>query len=134
MTLDHPARNPFYVVLKNISRHSIRLNLADSEWYNCLEFQITATNGKTFSIHRPLSQLWAANSIASWIFQPDGMRILTVDFTSGRWEGLPSETDLPRKSPFKIKATFEYRSRDEKGTIMKYDSEAIDAVPGRPGA
>jgi len=117
----------FYVVVTNTSEKNIRLNLCDSDWYACMEFQIIAPDGKTFSIHRP--QLpWAANPKRSWIFQAHGMRIFAVDLTSECWDGLPSEKELPRDRLFKIKAVFKHASSEEnKVKENLYESGIIDA-------
>jgi hypothetical protein len=117
---DEATGNHFYVLVRNVSKSSIRLNLKDSDWYDCLVFHLINPDGKSFEIRRPPTA-WAANGVDSWIFQPDDLRVLTVDFTSGRWQGLPPAGELSFRAQFKIKATFSYYDWDIKKR-RSYDS------------
>ena len=62
--------------------------------------------GKDFLDPPTVTQIWKANAMESWVFQQDGIRVINVDFTTGSWEGFPSEEDLPRNRPFRIQAIF----------------------------
>ena len=116
----------FYVVLHNVSPKAIRLDATEADWFDCLSFQVTSEKGKVFSIHRPADQVWYKNSIVSWGFEPDGIRVICIDFTTGSWEGFPSEAELPRDRPFKIQATFELR--DIAGVKQSSKSSEMGAV------
>lgn len=122
---DPSSEEDFYVLVRNVSSNSIRLNLADSDWYDSLEFTVIVPDGKIFIIHRPPTA-WTINWIESWIFQPGGFRVFTVDFTKGRWQGFPSQTELPPRSRFRIKATFTYYDWEQKKQ-RRYESDFIAA-------
>lgn len=97
----------FYVVVRNISKSTVRLDLAASSWYECLHFSLTTPDGKTFQVSRPPTA-WAANPIVSWVFQPDGVRIFIVDFTAGRWQGLPPYGSVRSGLHYMVDAHFQY--------------------------
>jgi hypothetical protein len=101
----------FYVVVRNISKTPVRINQPFSDWFNCLHFSLTTPDGKTFEVHRPYAQNWTWNPTESWVFQPDGMRIFTVDFTTGNWDGLRSPDSIGSRSHFKLDAHFGYRDK-----------------------
>jgi hypothetical protein len=112
----------FYVIVRNISQDPVRLDLAVSNWYDCLSFVIKTPDGKTFQVHRPPTD-WSANPIRSWIFQPAGMRVFTVNFTTARWEGLPQYDSIGWRAPFKIKACFSYHDWNRKKDLVFQSSE-----------
>jgi len=129
---DQPTGNHFYVVIRNISSEPITIERAISSWYDCLQFELTGSDGKTFSIHRHPIDVMLRNPMYAWMFQPGGIRVFTVDFTSGPWEGFPSEADLPRSKPFKIKATFTYYVLEgSKVKEIKCESGTIAAIDAR---
>jgi len=106
-TVDSPpsAGSAFFVILENLGEKPVRLTLAESDWYDCLEFEITAPSGKTFPIRRILIP-WAANGQETWVLGPQDLRVLTVNFRDQTWEGFPPPADLPLRRLFKIKARF----------------------------
>lgn len=103
---DVPGNGDFYVIIRNVSGKTIRLDLAISGWFDSLAFTLSPGDGVPFEIHRP-STAWAANPIESWAFPPGGVRVLTVNFMRGRWQELPNA--LAPRAKFTIKARFTYR-------------------------
>ena len=129
---DSAIKGHFYVIVRNLSKTSVRLSLDMASWYDCLSFEIIAPDGKSFRIHRPPTA-WAANPEESWIFQPDEVRIFTVNFLSGRWEGFPPEGEIPYRLPFQMKASFSYTDFNRKTDltkIRKFDSNVTEVRDG----
>lgn len=131
MELDRPSERGthFYVVVRNISKSTVRIDQAFSDWFNCLHFSLTTPGGKTFEVHRPYSQNWTWNPTETWVFQPDGMRIFTVDFTTGNWDGLPIPDSIGSRIHFKLDAQFWYREREGKKDL-EFHSGPIEVENG----
>jgi hypothetical protein len=117
-----PPGTYFYVVVQNLAKDSVRLDFSESDWYECLSFLIKTPDGKTFHVSRPLTEWWW-NPLEPWIFQPDGMRVFTVNFTTGRWPGLPPYESVRSGAPFKITASFGYYDRERRKGLVFSSSE-----------
>jgi len=131
----HPAKGAtssefdhFFVSVRNDSGNSVRLPLWDSDWYDCLRFVITTTDGKTFQVKRPYED-WTMNELHEWVFTPDGMKIFTVDFINEDWEGLPAYGSIKTHQHFKIEAIFSYHDPETKKELV-FHSRAVEAQNG----
>jgi len=120
----------FYVTVRNVSKKTVVLDLAASEWYECLTFVLSSHKDHHWDVHRPPGP-WAANPHVKWTFPPDGMKIFVVNFASGRWTGATGDyPPIARDAQFHLKAFFHYRERakDETKTSESAEIAAINQV------
>ena len=103
--MDKPSEHCFSVVVQNLQKVTDEVTMGASEWWVCVQFTITISSNKTYSVYRP-QIAWTANIQETWVFPGEGMRVIPVDFTSGYWAGLPAAPSEPELAT--VTATFRY--------------------------
>jgi F5/8 type C domain len=115
---DEPSASSFLVVIQNLQNMPEKMTRGASSWYDCLEFTMTDSLGKTYHIARPLGPVWSANPMITWIFPASGFRVMPVNFTNGFWQGLPPSSREPELMT--MTATFRYP--DSSGNMISVSS------------
>jgi hypothetical protein len=117
-----PIDQAFYVVVRNSRESASTITMLTSSWYNSLEFSITDSSGKTHSVKRGL-QNWFANAQEPWVFAAGGVRIFPINFTDGKWSGLPPAPSRPQAA--KMTATFTYDAKSERRTVSSPQTNVV---------
>ena len=107
-----PSRNCFFVVIRNTRKAAAKLTMDSSDWYDCLQFRVTDSSGRIYSVSPPPID-FAKNIPETWTFSSGGLRVMVVDFTSyapigqqAGWQGLPPIPSEPEIAT--MTATFRY--------------------------
>ena len=117
-TNGEPTAYSFFVVIQNSEKATERMSASASAWYDCLQFTITDKRGKIYHFSRR-EFIWTCNPIDTWILPGGGTRIVSVDFTSGGWQGLP-----PSEEPYPevVTMTVTFRYPDSSGKMALVSS------------
>lgn len=108
---DTLSASSFFVVIQNLQNTPEKMTQGASSWYDCLQFTMTDSLGKTYHIACSLGPAWSANPMITWIFPASGYRIMPVNFASGFWQNLPPSSRQPELMT--MTATFRYPDSSE---------------------
>jgi hypothetical protein len=108
----------FFVIVQNLQPKTDTITMAMSDWYDCLQFTITESSGKTRAISRT-EVPWNFNGLETWTFPINGMRIIAVDFTGHTMIGQPTDWQGVPPAPLHpelvtMTATFRYYDATKK--------------------